>query len=288
MSVCPKCGGNLSKHGEFFKCDDCGAAFKRKASERERSEQPQKETQPAVHAAANNAYPEHDSAHIPQNDIQSILNALQRLLQPLQEISGILEEISKQEKYLGHAQKKVQNKADILFGGLIGGVVGIIYFFWGLAVLLSGKEIAGGLALILTFLAHVAAGAGIGFLVYRGRYKNIKYYTNSIDEKIEKLNQICSRINPNDMFILPPDYRHYDACQFIYKAVLNQRANNIQQAVNLYEDHLHQSRMEKMQQQQILAQQQQMAQLRGIQATSALNLGVNATHAAFGFVRLFM
>ena len=55
----------------------------------------------------------------------------------------------------------------------------------------------------------------------------------------------------------PMDYATPDACRFMYEALRNYRADTIKEAVNLYETHKHQMRMEAQQQEQ--TRQAQMA-----------------------------
>lgn len=51
--------------------------------------------------------------------------------------------------------------------------------------------------------------------------------------------------------VIPPDYRYRDAMAFFYNALRNQRAMTMQEAVNLYEDHLHKNRIEAMEAEQL-------------------------------------
>ena len=47
--------------------------------------------------------------------------------------------------------------------------------------------------------------------------------------------------------IIPPDYRYPSAVESFYKYLNNNRANDMKEAVNLYEEEMHRLRMENIQ-----------------------------------------
>lgn len=56
---------------------------------------------------------------------------------------------------------------------------------------------------------------------------------------------------------IPRDYRYYDAVAFFENALANGRADSMKEAVNLYETHLHQMRLENANQQMLFINEQQ-------------------------------
>jgi hypothetical protein len=90
---------------------------------------------------------------------------------------------------------------------------------------------------------------------------------------MDQINSICGEIDDDDISILPPNYRFYNAAAFFYHAFTNQRAFTMQQAVNLYEDETRKDQM-------ALIQRQQMSYLNSIQKTSA----VSATMSTLNFI----
>ena len=75
---------------------------------------------------------------------------------------------------------------------------------------------------------------------------------------------------------IPPDYRYVEAVESFYRYLLNGRANDLQQAVNLYEEELHRMRMENAQQAMLMESKRQSA----IQAAQlAVQLGIFVNQA---------
>lgn len=69
----------------------------------------------------------------------------------------------------------------------------------------------------------------------------------SNNEVIERIKKEKSEIVQKYSFvvdIIPPDYRDTTACGFIASALINKRADNIKEALNLYEETLHRLRLE--------------------------------------------
>ena len=94
---------------------------------------------------------------------------------------------------------------------------------------------------------------------------------------LANIDSVCEDIRENDIKLIPPAYRFYNAVDFFYNAFINQRALTMQQAVNLYEDELRKDQM-------ALMQQRQMESLQSVRATSA----VAATMSTLSFIgRLF-
>lgn len=86
-------------------------------------------------------------------------------------------------------------------------------------------------------------------------------------------NQLINFLSEN-LGIIPPNYRYALAVQYIYESMLNMRARNLTEAINLYEEQLHRWRIEDAQQRMVeLARQQTVA----AQVSAAANVA-SAVH----------
>lgn len=115
---------------------------------------------------------------------------------------------------------------------LIVDAVGCTIIFGGIALLLLIFLFSGLTAIIFLFVCICAVKL----------FLDIKKDGKEIDRKIREMQlipnqyeKVMNSINKSDLGMLPPDYRNSDAAEYIYKALLNGRANTMQQAVNLYE-----------------------------------------------------
>lgn len=77
------------------------------------------------------------------------------------------------------------------------------------------------------------------------------------DSVCQELDEIESKYNFD---IVPQDYRYEEAMIFIYKALRNQRAYSIQDAINLYEEYLYREEMKTLQREQIELEKKQGSQ----------------------------
>lgn len=83
--------------------------------------------------------------------------------------------------------------------------------------------------------------------------QNLAYQRdNAYDKYQERLKKYYNKLT-----FLPPDYRYLDAIESFYRYVNNSRANDIQQAMNLYEEEMHRLRMENSQAAMLREQQRQ-------------------------------
>lgn len=108
----------------------------------------------------------------------------------------------------------------------------------------------------------------ISFAMWFKRESEIRNATERFNSSYAKVKQLSDVLKNLNVGIIPPDYRYRQALEFIYKALLNQRATTMQQAVNLYEDDLHKRNMESMQRQQVALLQKQAADIQKLQKTT--------------------
>ncbi len=222
---CVNCGAEIN--GDIQFCPSCGARINGAENVNE------------VAVIENNVFSRMQINVTPIT--QATIASIYKLLEPLKRIDDENAKISRIEKMI----KKNRNKANgmvpnMMLGGVIGMLIGWAYlwFFMGFG---SMRIVIG-----------VIAGAIVGFLITRGGKKDLAKYENSKEVCLNQINEICGEMEPQDISVLPPSYRFYNAAAFFYNAFLNQRAFTMQQAVNLYEDETRKDQMAMIQRQQML------------------------------------
>ena len=123
-----------------------------------------------------------------------------------------------------------------------------IYLLFLISGLSGGGELGSSIGAAF-FFGFVALG-----IVYINRAKhknNLKKNITTLQNLSKEIESQKTALEGHDIDIIPPDYRYRQAMSFFYSALKNQRAMTMQEAVNLYEDYLHQNRMEAMQAEQI-------------------------------------
>ena len=208
---------------------------------------------------------------------EDTVSAIGRLLDPLKRIADLNIEIAElQERNKKYQRQKKQAPLYIIGGLLVGFfVVGTMLGIF--VKIVTGSEGLSSAAVILGCIA----GGFVGLKIVNGIKNTIRKVEGEIEDCLERINDVCKEINEEDIALLPPDYRFYNAADFFYHAFTNQRAVTMQQAVNLYEDEIRKDQIALMQQQQMIELQQQVGSIR---ATSA----VSATMSTLSFIsRLF-
>jgi hypothetical protein len=104
---------------------------------------------------------------------------------------------------------------------------------------------------ILTSLVLAIIAFGIVKAIQINRKKTLEKLDLQYKKISDEMKQMNEELRKHNMDIIPPDYRYKEAMVFFYNALNNQRAMTIQEAVNLYEDYLHNNKMEAMQAEQL-------------------------------------
>ena len=241
---CAKCGSEI-KEGMNF-CSACGASVEGMSEN-------------AIAVVGNNEF-----RHMPISVTtisQATVNAIYNLLEPLKRISDENEKINKNQKILELNKKRVNNKVSNI---ILGAVIGFLsWLFFGCCAMLIGFEV--GLAGMITF---ICVGCSIGYSVSNTGKKGLAHCESVKEQCLRQIDNICEKIDPEQISLLPPSYRYYNAASFFYNAFINQRALTMQQAVNLYEDEIRKDQMAAL-------QMQQMAQLRSIGQSAQVSATVN-------------
>lgn len=180
---------------------------------------------------------------------QATIGAIYHLLEPLRRLAEENDKLDRSQKFLAKYERKANNPISII----VGVVVGFLYLSFSSTV----AGIFGGIV-----------GGAIGYAIFTQRKRNIENNKLNLNTALENINEICAEIDENEIALLPPSYRFYNAAAFFYNAFINQRALTMQQAVNLYEDEMRKDQM-------ALIQQRQMQALGSIQRSSAVSATMN-------------
>lgn len=99
-------------------------------------------------------------------------------------------------------------------------------------------------SVIVILFALVIISTYLGNLVHKFKLNKLNNELNDNNNKIKELNNsIISIQNQIDYSILPPDYRNLYAINIIYKALKNEKAKNINQAIQIYEEQAEKDRI---------------------------------------------
>lgn len=128
------------------------------------------------------------------------------------------------------------------------------------------------LVLLILLIINIAVGALCSFAIIKRINKNTEDKNNKIIESnkkteeqnnalykaevevIEQIKTIQRRYETEVLPWYPNDYCYIEAADFFLNSILNYRADNLKEAINLYEDYLHKTRIERAQQQMVANQ----------------------------------
>ena len=213
--ICVYCGNRLGEKSKFCMC--CGKAAAAVQSERER-----------------------------------LLQVIEELMEPMEHLFAIYLDMDGANQRLQSEEKRIRNlKSHIQ---IVPWVVGIFAAYISLNAV--GNILAGlGLGILNLFVCPLVA-VGSFFLAtkiarkpYEGSLESAGRNREKLLEEYKAKNQVhleaMDAVDREALEVIPPDYRSVGALRFFYTALLNQRAQTMQQAVNLYEMENHQARMEQ-------------------------------------------
>lgn len=116
-------------------------------------------------------------------------------------------------------------------------IVFVVMFILGLAS--DGDAGAAlGMGLFFGITALVAL-----FIIKSNTFSAYKTNTANLQRVTESLNQANAELQGRNLDIIPPAYRDRESMNYIYDALINQRAMNVQEAINLYEDQKYKNQM---------------------------------------------
>ncbi len=99
---------------------------------------------------------------------------------------------------------------------------------------------------IFAWLITVLITIPILYGLYTGKQKTKMRLNSQYSNAKNQYQKAVKRLGGKISF-LPPDYRYSEAVESFYRYVNNYRANDLQQAINLYEEEMHRLRMENAQ-----------------------------------------
>lgn len=100
------------------------------------------------------------------------------------------------------------------------------------------------MGLILGIIGFITAIKGLGdYSTKSSRYKRAE---KELPQIYARLNQLKTDVDWQAITMMPPVYRNVDALSFTCVSFINGRATTIQEAVNLYEQELHNLKMQNM------------------------------------------
>ena len=118
----------------------------------------------------------------------------------------------------------------------------------------------------------------------------VVHANDPLDAELRKISdKIYAVYTENQEIIerIPRDYRYYDAVSFLEKALANGRADNIKEALNLYETELHNRALENNSQRVLIMHQQQCNMLSDIESntrSAARSANIAATFSFLGYL----
>lgn len=211
-------------------------------------------------------------------EVRDYIVALERLIPVLRNVDAVENEIGRKNNEINVLDRQIKNIGSSNIFILIGvfAVVSIVSFFFILLVfmsLLSASSLDPNVALMITLLFALCISPCIATIVIIFLRKWLK---SGEDKKrnslMSKRNAVISEIDSlrrrqkelfayvqRDINILPPAYRYLLAAEYIYNCFVNCRANNLSQAINLYEEQLHRWRIENANETMLKLQRQQNA-----------------------------
>lgn len=274
---CPKCNATLeiAPESTYVTCNYCGCRFLID-SESEKVRPDSEDVYKMGYAFERGRY-ERQSEEC--RNLANKVKALGGAITDLQTKKGTLELLSIQISSLEAEQKRLAS----ISGKLKSYKVPIYLLI--VTVLLSAIGAGAGIS-----VAGIIASAILSYIMRFRRNKELDAVTKLIQQKIEELAETKREIlfitKTYDFELIPDKYCSKNAIDYIYEVLYNQRAMNISQAINLYEDDQYKKRMEMLQREQVELQRMQQAQNaeKSMEKPSESSLGVGSLLKAGGMI----
>lgn len=217
-----------------------------------------------------------------QNSNQ-LKNAIEKIINPLRSLTEkqlAKENYMKQINFLSQrirTENSIKNDS-IIISLCIGGGVFVITFFMTAfnLIFILPCLILGGIASFISYKINYHTQNN-NRNISINNLQNIQNYVNQLDSEIFNIAETYQY----DMEVLPPNYQYSIAAEYIYNCFVNQRANTMAEAINLYEEQLHRWKMENYQQEMLNMQIQQQRTLESVRRNSAVSAGANVASAMF-------
>lgn len=234
---CPHCGANLEVGDQIeqFICNYCGNAFVV-------DQEIQKHEVKIDDAKGLGKELEKGRREASDAATSELVEKLGALLNHLKTLEKKNNEFERLKKYLEQGKKSYLIPLYISIG--MAAIHGMIFFSTMIKAITGKGSFSGIPGLLISAAIFVGIPYAVSFMNKRN-YEKACVDFEEASRDLEEYNRATS--GSFDMSIIPPDYTSVNAIEFLYRALRNQRAKTVQEAVNLYEDELHKSRMEELQ-----------------------------------------
>lgn len=248
---CPKCNAQLEINEElsYATCNYCGCHFL--------IDDELKHKKASTEDAYKMGYDFERGRYERQvEECRKLANQVRELIAPVLDLKtkkNKLECLSIQIRNL-----KTQESVSVSFKGKLESFKALIYIIF-FTICVAG--IGGGIAcLAIGLLIAVISFYYIRFKRNREQSGISKLIQQKTEEYIDTESEIFFISNKYDIDLVPPKYCNREAMEYISEVLYNQRAMNIAQAINLYEDEQYKMRMEMLHREQIALQKEQQEQ----------------------------
>lgn len=171
------------------------------------------------------------------------------LIEPISTIKEQAPVANRLERLVNNGARRIETYEKYSFMKylpFIAAAAAFLFFF--LFGAIGAGDVQGGLLMGL-FMGATACVAL--FIIKANTYSAYKTNTARLERVTEALNQANADLRGKNLDIIPPDYRDRESMTFIYESLMNQRAMNVQEAINLYEDQKYKARMQDIEQQKV-------------------------------------
>lgn len=207
------------------------------------------------------------------NERDFFINIFEKALSPLKEIDKLSITKNNINNNINKLNNRINRKKSIVLLIVLPSILG----FW-LSFIIAGgiygpKLIENGLRrgfkILIIFAILIAIVTLIIYFV--ARYLKIRFITKpKINNLMNEINKIDSEINnivdQNTEILkdIPPKYCYFFSVNYMYETMVNQRADLLKEAINIYEDQIHKWKVENYQQQLIEINRQHQVALQNI------------------------
>lgn len=187
-------------------------------------------------------------------------------------------------KQMEEAEEKL--KDDKKTRTVISAVVGIFVWLLLSEILMDTLRLPG----FFNFVAILIGGLA-GKKLYTSVFfpKITEYYNVSMKEalKIEQKGKLIMEEHQAELSVIPEEYWYPMATEYLLKVVQTERAENVNQALSMYDEQLHRWKLEEANAAILEEQIKQTEALKGIRRSSAVNATANVTSAIFNIANFF-
>lgn len=216
---CSKCGTKLDERAMF--CSKCGCQVQGYAD---------------AEAAKQYGRNSINNLEVNREEILRKLDVILPIYQFIAEKDCVIENLRGEERI--QRMRKARNGGMVLLGTLLGVSFTVVMY-----ILLPKTELTG-------WLMSIALVAPIAFLLIwdnKRKEKAIRRKEREIYETQQEIMQYVKANNIPELYYLPENYRYFIAVKYIRDCIANQRAHNLSDAINLYEEQMHRWKVENYQ-----------------------------------------